>query len=70
MAIGDTNRSTAATNMNSNSSRSHAILQLAVTVFNRISQVGTIFHGRSLVFTNEFTGFFCIVLCSHGRQWH
>ena len=47
MAIGDTNRSTAATNMNSNSSRSHAILQLAVTGFNRISQVGMAFDSTS-----------------------
>ena len=40
MAVGDANRSTAATAMNSASSRSHAIMQIYVQGFNRISKVG------------------------------
>lgn len=39
MAQGEANRATAATNMNTNSSRSHAILQLSITGYNRISKV-------------------------------
>jgi hypothetical protein len=39
MAVGEANRSVAATAMNSTSSRSHAIMQIHVSGFNQISKV-------------------------------
>lgn len=42
MALGDKNRSMAATKMNTDSSRSHLLLQLRVTGFNTISKTTTV----------------------------
>ena len=48
MALGDSNRSVAATKMNSVSSRSHAMMQIHVSAFNKISKVNS-FGKLSLV---------------------
>eukprot|EP01147_Barroeca_monosierra_P005052 gene5052-8759_t len=53
MALGDKNRSMAATKMNTDSSRSHLLLQLRVTGFNTISKTTTIELGPA---TKQISG--------------